>query len=47
MSVKEYASALGRGRFRLRLVPFIVLAVLAALLGGFRTPRIAGNRIHE
>ena len=38
MSVKEYASALVRGRFRLRLVPFIVLAVLAALLGGFRTP---------
>src|ERR1700723_521623 len=38
MSVKKYASALGRGRFRLRLVPFIVLAVLAALLGGFRTP---------
>ena len=38
MSVKEYASALGRGRFRPRLVPFIVLAVLAALLGGFRTP---------
>jgi hypothetical protein len=38
MSVKEYASALGRGRFRLRLSAFIVLAVLAALLGGFRTP---------
>ena len=38
MSVRKYASALGRGRFRLRLVPFIVLAVLAALLGGFRTP---------
>src|SRR6202034_3524439 len=38
MSVKKYASALGRGRFRLRLVPFVVLAVVAALLGGFRTP---------
>ena len=38
MSVTRSVSALRRAGFRSRLAPFIVLAVLAALLGGFRTP---------
>ena len=38
MSVNRYASALRRGGLRSRLVPFVVLAVLLALLGGFHAP---------
>ena len=39
MSVTRYASALRRpGSDRARLAPFVVLAVLVALLGGFRAP---------